>query len=192
MATIDPEKPNVPATDAVQVEKSVASWLPAMFVHVTAAEFATDPPDAAAQVTCLRVVSVAAFDVPAEPGAPVCNFIHGYAAAIASSAVFAPAEPNPSATGRPQFCEMVDQFLAAPLSVLLLSCETDFATLRRAAIHVTRLAVLDVTRMVVGLVADVAHTQGTVWHQDFAAFLARFAGAAFDASEVAAAAFLSR
>jgi hypothetical protein len=96
---MDPENPNVPPDDALQALKNAASWVPAMFVHVNTAEFATDPPDAAAHVACLRVVSVAAFVVPAAPGSPVWSLIHGYAAASASSAVFAPAEPNPVAIG---------------------------------------------------------------------------------------------
>jgi hypothetical protein len=40
-------------------------------VHVSAASVAIDPDDAAANDACLRVVSVAAFDVPAAPGSPV-------------------------------------------------------------------------------------------------------------------------
>jgi hypothetical protein len=48
-----------------------------MFVHVTATSFKMIPEEDAPNEIDLRVVSVAAFAVPAEPGSPVCNLIYG-------------------------------------------------------------------------------------------------------------------
>ena len=45
----------------------------ATFVHVNAVLEAFEPPDAALQLTALRVASVAAFAVPSSPGSPVCS-----------------------------------------------------------------------------------------------------------------------
>lgn len=78
--------------------------MPATDVHVNAASDAIEPPDAAANEHCLRVVSVAAFVVPAEPGAPVWSFIHGSPSFVqfafphrASNAFAQYAAANPSA-----------------------------------------------------------------------------------------------
>lgn len=70
-----PDQPKFPALLADQPEQCVQSSEPATLVHCTLAEL--DAFDAAGNEPCLRVVSVAAFAVPAEPGAPVCIFTHG-------------------------------------------------------------------------------------------------------------------
>jgi hypothetical protein len=75
-AVIVPEPPNVPAVDAVHNEKCVYVSVPATDVHTKSADEAFDALDADAQVTCLRVVSVAAAVVPAAPGAAVWSLIH--------------------------------------------------------------------------------------------------------------------
>src|SRR5207253_7528689 len=69
-AVMVPDPPKEPAVDAVHSEKWVKSSLPATDVQVTSALDAFDALLADAQVGCLRVVSVAAFDVPAAPGSP--------------------------------------------------------------------------------------------------------------------------
>lgn len=48
----------------------------ATFVHSSVADVAIDPPDAADHDAALRVVSVAAFDVPSSPGSPVCSLTY--------------------------------------------------------------------------------------------------------------------
>jgi peroxiredoxin len=55
----------------------VKSSLPATPVHTRSADVAFDAADADAHVACFRVVSVAAFEVPAAPGSPTCSLTHG-------------------------------------------------------------------------------------------------------------------
>lgn len=65
-----PENKKFPAVKLSQAVKWVASCEPEMFVQVRAESDASEPDDAAANEAALRVVSVAAFEVPAEPGSP--------------------------------------------------------------------------------------------------------------------------
>ena len=69
-AVILPENKKLPAEILSQAVKCVASCEPAMFVHEISASDAIAPAEAAANDTDLRVVSVAAFAVAAEPGSP--------------------------------------------------------------------------------------------------------------------------
>ena len=51
-------------------------------VQLISALDVTDPPDAAANVAACREVLPAAFDAPAEPGSPVCNFTYTATGAV--------------------------------------------------------------------------------------------------------------
>jgi len=68
------EPRNVPAVDADQNDTCVYVSVVDTDVHVTAADVAIEPPEAAANVVDCRVVFPAAFDAPAEPGSPMCSF----------------------------------------------------------------------------------------------------------------------
>lgn len=98
-----PEKRKFPAVSLSQALKCVASCEPAMFVQVIAASDAIEPVEAAANDAALRVVSVAAFDVPFAPGSPTCSFTYTVATAkevllpTASSHAFAKYEEIPVA-----------------------------------------------------------------------------------------------
>jgi hypothetical protein len=76
------EPRNVPAVVADQKETCEYCSAVLTFVQAMSAEFVIDPDDAAEHVTAFRVVSVAAFDVPAAPGSPVCNFTQNAAGAV--------------------------------------------------------------------------------------------------------------
>jgi hypothetical protein len=60
-----------PADEASQNEMCEYVSDAATDVHEMSAEFVIAPPEAAENVTAVRSVSVAAFEVPAEPGSPV-------------------------------------------------------------------------------------------------------------------------
>ena len=70
LPVIVPENKKLPAVRESHALKCVASCEPAMFVHEISASDAIAPAEAAANDTDLRVVSVAAFAVAAEPGSP--------------------------------------------------------------------------------------------------------------------------
>jgi hypothetical protein len=66
---------NVPLVEAVQNEMSVSTspFVPAQLVHAGVFDAEIDPADADPHVTDCRVVTLDTFDVPAEPGSPVCS-----------------------------------------------------------------------------------------------------------------------
>ena len=72
---ITPVNPHVPPELALQTLKCVHVSVAATEVQLSAAFEAFEPLAAEAHVACLRVVSVAALEVPAEPGLPVCSLI---------------------------------------------------------------------------------------------------------------------
>ena len=70
MPVIVPENKKFPAEMLSQAVKCVASCEPAIFVQLISASDVIAPADAAPNETDLRVVSVAAFEVPFAPGSP--------------------------------------------------------------------------------------------------------------------------
>jgi hypothetical protein len=68
----DPLK--VPPDSADQNETCVTVSVAATSSQMMLALFVAAPAEAAPKLACFRVVSVAAFDVPAEPGSPVWSF----------------------------------------------------------------------------------------------------------------------
>jgi hypothetical protein len=77
-----PDCRKFPAVDASQIDTWLIVSDPADHeVHETA-DAADDPADGAANVSCFRVVSAEAFDVPADPGSPVCSFRKTFAGAV--------------------------------------------------------------------------------------------------------------
>jgi hypothetical protein len=68
-----PDHKQLPAEALSHNDQWLYVSVAATFVHSSVADEANDPLDAADHDTDLRVVSVAAFDVPASPGSPVCN-----------------------------------------------------------------------------------------------------------------------
>jgi hypothetical protein len=69
-----PANKQLPAVKESHNEKCEYVSVAATFVHSTIADDDIEPPAAAENEILLRVVSVAAFDVPVSPGSPVCNF----------------------------------------------------------------------------------------------------------------------
>jgi hypothetical protein len=78
-AVITPDPRKFPPVDASHREKSVASCDPEIPAQEIAALFDTEPAAAVANVIALREASVAGFDVPAAPGAPMwsCTYTVG-------------------------------------------------------------------------------------------------------------------
>ena len=70
LPVIVPENKKLPTVNESHALKCVASCEPEMFVQEISASDAIAPAEAAANDTDLRVVSVAAFAVAAEPGSP--------------------------------------------------------------------------------------------------------------------------
>ena len=71
------EEPNVPAelADHSEISVTTSPLVPAQFVHAGAVPLvATDPADADAHVAAGLVVTLETFDVPADPGVPVCSW----------------------------------------------------------------------------------------------------------------------
>lgn len=75
LPVIVPENRKLPAVDASQTVKCVASSEPAMFVQLISASEAIEPLEAAANEIDLRVVSVAGLAVPFAPGSPTCSLM---------------------------------------------------------------------------------------------------------------------
>ena len=69
-----PENKKLPAVRLSQTVKNVASSEPAILLQDISASEVKPPVEAALKETDLRVVSVAGFVVPAEPGSPMCSF----------------------------------------------------------------------------------------------------------------------
>jgi len=71
-----PANKQLPAVEASHNDQCVYVSVAATFVHSTVADDDIEPLEAAENEINLRVVSVAAFDVPDSPGSPVCNFTY--------------------------------------------------------------------------------------------------------------------
>ena len=69
----EPDHKQLPAVELSQSDQCEYVSVVETLVHSRVAEEASEPDDAADHETDLRVVSVAAFEVPASPGSPVCN-----------------------------------------------------------------------------------------------------------------------
>jgi hypothetical protein len=97
--------PYVPDVDADQYDVAVTTspLVPAQLVQLGRVPFAEMlAPEALAHVTALRVVVLDTFDVPAEPGAPVCSCAHAmFVPVMLPSAELATVVETPSATAQP-------------------------------------------------------------------------------------------
>lgn len=71
-----PDQRQLPEEALSQSDQCVYVSVAATLVHSIVAEEASEPDEAADQETDLRVVSVAAFEVPASPGSAVCNLTY--------------------------------------------------------------------------------------------------------------------
>jgi len=69
----EPDHKQFPVEALSQSDQCVYVSVAATLVHSRVAEEAIEPDEAADHETDFRVVSVAAFEVPASPGSPVCN-----------------------------------------------------------------------------------------------------------------------
>jgi hypothetical protein len=72
----------LPAVELSHADQWLYVSVAATFVHSSVADAEMEPDDAALHDTDLRVVSVAAEDVPSSPASPVCNLMYTVLGAV--------------------------------------------------------------------------------------------------------------